>query len=129
MPSPSPAARLHLWVLAPIVGLIPVLVARARRDWSDEDHAEVGRALRWQLIGASILFMHVLLQLGVFGVYWFAGAAGTLPPPMETLLRPVLFALSLLNVVSGVAEYCFVAFWGLRAAQGAALPFFRGSRR
>ncbi len=128
MSTASPVARLHLWVLAPIFGLIPVALASRRPHASEEDRAEAKRALRWQLVGASILVMHIGLQLGVFGVYWFATAAGTLPPPLEILIGPLLFGISLLNVVSGVAEYAFVAFWGLRAAQGAPLPFFRGSQ-
>jgi hypothetical protein len=126
--TPSPAARLHLWVLAPIIGLVPVAVARARSQ-SEEDREEAGRALRWQLIGASILALHIVLQLGVFGVYHLARSAGPVPPPLESLIGPLLFAISMLNVVSGVAEYGFVAFWAVRAANGADLPFFRGSRR
>jgi hypothetical protein len=86
-------------------------------------------ALRWQLVGASILVLHIVLQLGVFGVYWFAEEMGTVPPALQSVFVPIMWAISLLNVGSGVAEYCFVAFWGLRASRGAPLPFLDGARR
>jgi len=126
---PSPAARLHLWVLAPFVGLIPTALAAFQTGQRDEYRGIAKAALRWQLLGASILALHIALQLGVFGVFWFAEEMGTVPPALQGVFVPLLWGISLVNVGSGVAEYGFVAFWGLRASRGAPLPFLDGSRR
>ncbi len=129
MASPSPAARLHLWVLVPLLGLIPTAWAAFQTGQPDEFRAAAKAALRWQLVGASILAMHIALQLGVFGVFWFTESMDTAPPALQSVFVPLLWGISLLNVGSGVAEYGFVAFWGLRASRGAPLPFLNASRR
>lgn len=127
--APSPAARLHLWVLLPFLGLIPTALAAFQGGQRDEFRAVARSALRWQLVGVSVLVLHIVLQLGVFAVYWFAEGMGTVPPSLQSVFVPLLWVISLLNVGSGTAEYGFVAFWGLRASRGAPLPFLDGSRR
>ena len=124
---PGAAARLHLWVLLPVLGIVPTALS-LRHDWRPDDRKDVVRALRWQLLGTAILMLHAVLQLGVVFVDWFAHSAGSVPPGLEPLFGPLLMVISLVNVGSGIAEYCFVAFWGLRAARGAPLPFLDGSR-
>ena len=127
MSAPAARHRVHLWVFLPILGLVPTSVALVRAT-ADADRAVIRAALRWQAIGASILLMHLVLQLGVVGVDWFAHSMGTIPPVLEPLFLPILWLISLANVGSGIVEYCFVAFWGLRAAGGAPLPFSNDSR-
>lgn len=114
-------------MLLPILGLVPTLGGMLRASGAGREEAK--RALRWQLLGTSILVLHLVLQVGVVAIDWLATELGTVPPQLQTIIRPLLLLISAANVGSGIVEYCFVAFWGLRAARGAPLPFLDGERR
>ena len=114
-------------MLLPILGLVPTLGGMLRASGAGREEAK--RALRWQLLGTSILVLHLVLQVGVVAIDWLATELGTVPPQLQTIIRPLLLLISAANVGSGIVEYCFVAFWGMRAARGAPLPFLDGERR
>jgi hypothetical protein len=92
----------------------------------EADRSVLLQAAKWQGFGASVVLMHALLQLMVEAVRWMHALGPGLGQPLDRLIPPVLAAATWLNVGSGLAEYAFVVFWGLRAARGADLPFFRG---
>jgi len=126
--TPSPEAlRAHRRVLLPLVGAL-FTAAQLRRTTGEIDRQTVAQAARWQGLGAAVVLMHAVLQIGVEGVRWLHGIGpglGTLDP----LVDPVLLACTVLNVGSGVAEYGFIAVFGLRAAAGAELPFLTSRKR
>jgi len=88
------------------------------------DHAVLTQASKWQGFGAYVVLMHAAIQAGVEATRFMYGLSGGLGQPLDSLFGPVLTVCSVLNIGSGVAEYGFVVFWGLRAATGRPLPFF-----
>ncbi|MCO4773796.1 MAG: hypothetical protein KDA24_27440 [Deltaproteobacteria bacterium] len=125
-PSPSPEAlEAHKRVLLPLFGAL-FTVRQAAAASSEVDRAVLWQAARWQGLGAFIVLMHAVLQVAVEFVR-FMHAIGPGLGAFDVFVDPVLLACTALNVLSGVAEYGFVVFWGLRAAKGAELPFVAGA--
>ena len=124
MKSPSPdALRAHRRVLLPLFGaLFTVRQAVAADDPADK--ANLWHAARWQGFGALVVLLHAGLQLGV-EVVRFLHAVGPGLGSLDAVVEPVLLLCTTLNLLSGLGEYGFVVFWGLRAAKGEELPFLK----
>ncbi len=125
MPPPSPEAlNAHRRVLLPLFGaLFTVHEAMAADD--PVDKASLWRAARWQGFGALVVLLHAGLQVVVEVVRFLHGVGPGLGP-LDAVVGPVLLLCTTLNLLSGLGEYGFVVFWGLRAAKGEELPFLKG---
>jgi hypothetical protein len=114
-------------MLAPVGGAA-VLAVRWLRSRGDE-RRELGEALKWQLLLASVFAVHLGLQIAIWGVGELHEASSTSASPGEArLVHAILAILTVLNLGAMAGEWGVLAVFGLRAASGKPYPLRLGLR-